>query len=77
LHDRGEELPLGIDDPALYAAAALRQALEERGITVDGSIRARHLYPDQVSDSARPEEPAIELASRTSAPLLEDLRITD
>jgi D-alanyl-D-alanine carboxypeptidase/D-alanyl-D-alanine-endopeptidase (penicillin-binding protein 4) len=77
LHDRGQEMPLGIEDPALYAAAALRQALEERGIAVAGSVRVRHLYPDQAMEPAPAEEPGIELASRTSAPLLEDLRITD
>jgi D-alanyl-D-alanine carboxypeptidase/D-alanyl-D-alanine-endopeptidase (penicillin-binding protein 4) len=79
LRDRGQEMLLGIDDPALYAAAALRQALEERGIAVGGSIRTRHLYPDQAIEPAPApaEELGLELASRISAPLLEDLRITD
>src|ERR1019366_8472700 len=77
LRDRGQEMLLGIEDPALYAAAALRQALEERGITVAGSVRTRHLYPDQAVEPAPAEELGLELASRTSAPLLEDLRITD
>jgi D-alanyl-D-alanine carboxypeptidase/D-alanyl-D-alanine-endopeptidase (penicillin-binding protein 4) len=77
LRDRGQEMLLGIEDPALYAAAALRQALEERGIAVAGSIRTRHLYPDQAIEPAPAEDPGIELASRTSGPLLEDLRITD
>ncbi len=79
LRDHGQELLLGIEDPALYAATALRQALEERGIAVSGSVRARHLYPDQAMEPAPApaEDPGLELASRTSAPLLEDLRITD
>ena len=79
LRDGGQEMLLGIDDPALYAAAALRQALEERGIAVGGSIRTRHLYPDQAIEPAPApaEELGLELASRISAPLLEDLRITD
>jgi len=79
LRDRGQEMLLGIEDPALYAAAALRQALEERGIAVAGSVRARHLYPDQAMEPAPApaEDLGIELASRMSAPLLEDLRITD
>jgi D-alanyl-D-alanine carboxypeptidase/D-alanyl-D-alanine-endopeptidase (penicillin-binding protein 4) len=92
LGGRGEDLALGIDDPALYAAIAFRQALEERGITVAGHAKARHLYPNEVADlkQGRPSppgagieqgieqriEPGIELAARTSAPLLEDLRIT-
>jgi D-alanyl-D-alanine carboxypeptidase/D-alanyl-D-alanine-endopeptidase (penicillin-binding protein 4) len=80
LRDRGEDLTLGIDDPALYAAMAFRQALEERGITVAGRATARHLYPNEVADMrqgpALDPEPGFELASRKSAPLLEDLRIT-
>jgi len=79
VHDRGQEMLLGIEDPALYAAAALRQALEDRGIAVAGAVRARHLYPDQAMEPAPApaEDSGIELASRTSAPLVEDLRITD
>jgi D-alanyl-D-alanine carboxypeptidase/D-alanyl-D-alanine-endopeptidase (penicillin-binding protein 4) len=78
--DRGQNLTLGIDDPALYAAIAFRQALEERGITVAGRATARHLYPNEVADMkqgpASDPEPGFELAVRKSAPLLEDLRIT-
>jgi D-alanyl-D-alanine carboxypeptidase/D-alanyl-D-alanine-endopeptidase (penicillin-binding protein 4) len=94
LGGRGEDLTLGIDDPALYAAIAFRQALEDRGITVAGGANASHLYPNEVADlkqGAPPVtgieqdiepaiehgiEPGVELAARTSAPLLEDLRIT-
>jgi serine-type D-Ala-D-Ala carboxypeptidase/endopeptidase (penicillin-binding protein 4) len=88
LGGRGEDLALGIDDPALYAAIAFRQALEERGITVAGRAVASHLYPNEVADLKhgapspagsgieRSIEPDIELAARTSAPFLEDLRIT-
>jgi D-alanyl-D-alanine carboxypeptidase/D-alanyl-D-alanine-endopeptidase (penicillin-binding protein 4) len=65
---------MAIEDPAEYAAMALRRALEDRGITVDGAVRAAHLYPGEQA----PEAPAgVELARRVSAPLLEDLRITD
>ena len=66
--------PLGMDDPALYAACALRDALLRRGVAVDGIARARHRYPSQ--REAPPAFP-VELARRTSAPLLEDLRVTD
>ncbi len=80
LRDRGEDLALGIEDPALYAAIAFRQELEERGITVAGRAVARHLYPNQVADPRQgptPEaDPGIQLAVRKSAPLIEDLRIT-
>jgi serine-type D-Ala-D-Ala carboxypeptidase/endopeptidase (penicillin-binding protein 4) len=65
---------MSIEDPAEYAAMALRRALQERGITVDGRVRAEHLYPGEEPAEA-PE--GIEVARRVSAPLVEDLRITD
>ncbi len=40
---------VSIDDPALYAAMALRQMLIERGIAVDGEAKAQH----QVMQDAR------------------------
>ena len=65
---------MSIEDPAEYAAMALRRALEGRGIAVDGRATAAHRYPDEEA----PETPAgTEVARRVSAPLLEDLRITD
>jgi D-alanyl-D-alanine carboxypeptidase/D-alanyl-D-alanine-endopeptidase (penicillin-binding protein 4) len=81
LRDRGEDLLLGIEDPAQFAAMALRQALEDRGIVVRGRAGAHHLFPDEVpnlTQGPEPEPPAgTELARRISAPLVEDLRITD
>ena len=81
LRDRGLDEALGIEDPALYAAKALRALLEQRGITVTGGARALHLYPHQVEDltQAAPVSPdaGVELAEHQSAPFLEDLRITD
>jgi D-alanyl-D-alanine carboxypeptidase/D-alanyl-D-alanine-endopeptidase (penicillin-binding protein 4) len=83
LRDRGQDMLLGIEDPALYAAQALRKALSERGVAVTGSALAQHAFPDDVADltQAPPAPPApmpaeTELARRVSAPLLEDLRIT-
>ena len=81
LKDPGEDIAMGINDPALFAAMALRQALEDRGIAVAGIAEARHLDPEDVPDLTEGPAPApeggIELARRVSAPLLEDLRITD
>ena len=81
LNDPGDTEVLGIDDPALYAALAFRDALARRGIAIRGEARAVHLYPSQVADlnnGPAPEpEPGVELARRDSAPLVEDLRITD
>jgi len=79
--NKGEDELLGIDDPALFAAKAFRQILETRGIIVAGPAVAHHLYPDQFASltegPAPPSGPAVELARHTSAPLLEDLRVTD
>jgi serine-type D-Ala-D-Ala carboxypeptidase/endopeptidase (penicillin-binding protein 4) len=81
LRDRGIDLALGIEDPAQYAALALRSALEDRGVIVGGEAKSRHLLPDEVPDLRRgtpSEQPdGVELARRVSAPFLEDLRITD
>ena len=64
---------LAIDDPALYAARALTLALVRRGITVRGEPHARH------REASEPESPAagVELARRSSPPLVETLRIVD
>jgi len=81
LGDRPQTEELGIDDPALYAAIALRQALEDRGINVEGEARAEHLLPGDVPDlrraAAPPPAAGTELARRDSAALLECLRVTD
>ncbi|MDR3700963.1 MAG: D-alanyl-D-alanine carboxypeptidase/D-alanyl-D-alanine-endopeptidase [Candidatus Sulfopaludibacter sp.] len=81
LSNPGEDLLLGIEDPAQFAALALRQALEDRGIAVRGRAIAHHRFPNELpslleaSGSETPD--GAELARRVSAPLLEDLRITD
>ena len=67
-----EVLTLAVEDPAESAARALRQALEERGVTVEGSATARHRLPGQ--EWTAPS--GVELAWRGSASLIEDLRIT-
>lgn len=81
LKDPGDVEVLGIDDPALYAAIAFRDALLRRGISIRGEARALHAYPNQVADlkhGPAPEpEAGVEVAVRDSAPLLDDLRITD
>ena len=81
LHDKGQDLLLGIEDPALYAAKAFKQLLEQRGIAVTGNAVARHLYPHDVANLMLSVEPppdaGTEVARHTSAPFVEDLRITD
>jgi D-alanyl-D-alanine carboxypeptidase/D-alanyl-D-alanine-endopeptidase (penicillin-binding protein 4) len=76
----GEDLSLGIDDPARYAALAFRQLLQARGIVVTGSAVSRHFFPYEAADlkvggPAEPDSGTV-LAKRISAPLIEDLRVT-
>lgn len=79
---QGESLLISVEDPAEYAARALRTALQERGVVVEGRASAYHVYPADVPDLLRgpPAETSAaetELAKLNSAPLLEDLRVTD
>ncbi|HTP34000.1 MAG TPA: D-alanyl-D-alanine carboxypeptidase/D-alanyl-D-alanine-endopeptidase [Candidatus Acidoferrales bacterium] len=75
LRDRGMDMLIGIEDPAEYAAHALKMALEARGVTVQGEPAVHHLYPDDAPDLTG-VPPGIEIARRVSPPLLEDLRVT-
>jgi len=62
---------IAIDDPALFAAGALRDALIGRGIVVRGHAVARH----RGADSARGKADGVVLASHQSPPLVESLRV--
>ena len=64
---------LAVDDPALFAAEALYDALVRRGVAITGKAVARHR---SVSDDYDPG-PALELASRVSPPLVQLLQVTD
>ena len=72
LRDGGEEMLVAVDDPAEYAARALRRALQERGVTVDGGVSVRHRFANESPVT----NGGVELARLESAPLGEDLRIT-
>jgi len=80
LQNQGEDVNLGIDDPARYAALAFRQLLQARGILVTGNAVSRHFSPYEAADlkqgAAAESDAGVELARRVSAPLIEDLRIT-
>ncbi len=67
---RAETLEIAVDDPALYAAFALREALIRRGIAVDGDAVARH----RSGDAPAPVESGREVARRVSPPLIETLK---
>jgi D-alanyl-D-alanine carboxypeptidase/D-alanyl-D-alanine-endopeptidase (penicillin-binding protein 4) len=64
---------LPIDDPALFAAQALYDALARRGVAIKGKAIARHRA---VEDDYVPG-PSEELAARVSPPLLQILQVTD
>jgi D-alanyl-D-alanine carboxypeptidase/D-alanyl-D-alanine-endopeptidase (penicillin-binding protein 4) len=64
---------IAIDDPALYAANALRDALIGRGIMVRGQAVARH----RGAGVAKGNPGSVLLASHQSPPLVESLRVID
>lgn len=66
-----ENLP--VDDPALFAASALYDALTRRGIAIHGRPVARHRAQGEPYAPAEGEE----LASRTSPPLADLLQVMD
>jgi serine-type D-Ala-D-Ala carboxypeptidase/endopeptidase (penicillin-binding protein 4) len=74
--DTGVTQLLAVDDPALYAAEVLRDALIRRGISVHGKAVARHRMADDAfnADQARPR---VVLAQRSSPPLAELLQVID
>jgi D-alanyl-D-alanine carboxypeptidase/D-alanyl-D-alanine-endopeptidase (penicillin-binding protein 4) len=66
-----ENLP--VDDPALFAASALYDALTRHGIAIHGHPIARHRSPGEPYAAAEGEE----LASRISPPLADLLQVMD
>jgi D-alanyl-D-alanine carboxypeptidase/D-alanyl-D-alanine-endopeptidase (penicillin-binding protein 4) len=72
---RTSSLFVAMDDPARYAAHALRELLTRRGITVDGRAVARHRYPNEGTgpDAA----PGVQIAERFSPPLSELVKVTN
>lgn len=66
---------LAIEDPALYAAQALADALTRRGVAIAGRPAARRRFANQ--GPGAPAMDGVELARRESPPLVEILRIID
>jgi len=68
---------VAIDDPALFAAEALIDALEEQQITVRGGARSQYTESSEASTSPSPaaSSSGTLLAVHDSAPLWEDLEI--
>lgn len=76
----GRTVRVAVENPALYAAIALRDALIRRGIDVTGRALAKHCYANEVPSlklgPLQTDEPAEqELARLESPPLVEVLQI--
>jgi serine-type D-Ala-D-Ala carboxypeptidase/endopeptidase (penicillin-binding protein 4) len=70
-HSAKEELP--VDDPALFAASALYDALTRRGVSIHGSAGALHRIADEAFVPTRGEA----VATYISPSLQELLEVTD
>lgn len=80
--DRGAAESLAVDDPAVFAAAMLKDALIRRGVSIKGAALARHFHADEVADTKQADSPpppvnGVELARRVSPPLNELLQVVD
>jgi D-alanyl-D-alanine carboxypeptidase/D-alanyl-D-alanine-endopeptidase (penicillin-binding protein 4) len=69
-----DPITLAVDDPALFAARALKAALIARGVQVDGPVIARHQMPGAPALDPLPGET---IAERVSLPLIEAARLVD
>jgi D-alanyl-D-alanine carboxypeptidase/D-alanyl-D-alanine-endopeptidase (penicillin-binding protein 4) len=67
----GFRASLAVDDPALFAARAFHEALTQRGVVVHGRPAARH----RASGETYTAPEGVELARRTSPPLVQLLRM--
>lgn len=70
-----DQNPLAISDPAVFAAALLRDALIRRGVNVGGRAAARHRALGAIDSPT--VAPATELARRVSPPLIQLLQVVD
>lgn len=78
----GREMTIAVDDPALFAAAALRSELEALGVQIEGQVRAEHLEPYEVADlkqgpAGNSESAGHILARRPSFPLSDILAVVN
>ncbi len=79
----GRTFTLAVDDPARFAAYALMDALQRRGVFVNGGAIARHLYPgaypsvptSTTASTVTTRPPPI--AERVSGSLVDDLRVME
>ncbi len=83
LRSRGRTFKLAADDPARYAASALRKELEAFNIEISGDTRSEHLLPDRMPNLISRAAPRragpykFVFAAHTSPPLKEAIRIVN
>ena len=79
IRSRGRSIEVAVDNPALFAAMAIRERLEALGVEISGETRARHRRPHEVPDlkggTRRKYEPPSRLAMIQSMPLAANLPI--
>lgn len=69
--EKARESILAVDEPAYFAAHALRNALLERGIVVRGGISTLHFEPDRPMNAGS----WVEIARYTSRPLSDAVKV--
>ncbi len=79
VRSRGRNIEVAVDNPALFAAVALRERLAELGVEISGETRARHRLPLDVPDlkggTIEEEDEKNAIAMIQSGPLSEGLSV--
>jgi D-alanyl-D-alanine carboxypeptidase/D-alanyl-D-alanine-endopeptidase (penicillin-binding protein 4) len=75
--DPGITQLLAVEDPALWAAGALRDALLRRGVSIHGDAAVSHRFQDDSAGSVPAKATGVVLAERASPPLRELLKVVD
>lgn len=79
---RGRTFQLAAQDPARYAAMALRAALEDLGVAIEGATTSKHLFPDGLRSlrslpQPSPRNPGEAVAEVTSVNLAQAIRVVN
>jgi D-alanyl-D-alanine carboxypeptidase/D-alanyl-D-alanine-endopeptidase (penicillin-binding protein 4) len=61
---QGLHAPLAVEDPAQFAAAAFKEVLVRRGVTVNGIVASAHRYPDGTGEFVAERGQSLKLAPR-------------
>lgn len=69
---RGRTFQLAAWDPARYAALALRAALADLGITIEGAVNSKHLFPDRLRSLRSLPKPTPRIAGDAVAEVISD-----